>query len=74
MGDGSDKDHFRVCMAIVALLLNSEGRRIFKERYTLVAFGRSDKERHYHPVSFMVTSHETSDDNEYFYCSVVIIC
>ena len=75
---GSDNDHFHVCMSSVRLLnnnivgiMNNQAMQnidgtycIFTEKFTLVAFGLSDKARHYHPVAFMVTSHETSSDYE----------
>lgn len=47
--------------------------KIFKEKFTLVAFGRLDMVRCYHPVSFMITNHECKEDYEYFYKSVAMI-
>lgn len=38
--------------------------------YTVVCFGRTDVSRRYHPICFMLTSHEEADDYEYFYKSI----
>ena len=59
LGDGSDSDHFHVCMASYALLKNMDGSnqnhvtcygidatyKIFKEKFNLVAYGRTDSSR-----------------------------
>ncbi len=43
---------------------------IFREKFNLVAYGRTDLKRAYHPIAFMVTSHECTEDYEYFYRSL----
>jgi len=36
-------------------MFNIDGTyNIFTEKYTLAAFGRSDKARHFNPIAFMV--------------------
>ena len=64
VGNGSDNDHFNVCMTSYALLCNSDGSnqnhvtctgidatyKIFREKFNLVAYGRTDLKRTYHPI------------------------
>jgi hypothetical protein len=47
--------------------------KIFNEKFNLVAFRRTDLSRQYHPIAFMVTSHECNEDYEYFYKSLAHI-
>jgi hypothetical protein len=44
--------------------------KIFREKFNLVAYGRTDLKRAYHPIAFMITSHECTEDYEYFYRSL----
>jgi hypothetical protein len=44
--------------------------KIFREKFNLVAYGRTDLKRAYHPIAFMITSHKCTEDYEYFYRSL----
>ena len=71
-------------MTSYALLCNSDGSnqnfltftgidatyKIFREKFNLVAYGRTDLKRAYHPIAFMITSHEFTEDYKYFYRSL----
>ena len=87
VGNGSEEDHFNVCMTSYALLLSCDSSnqnnvtmygidgtyKIVKEQHVLVCFGRLDMVRCYHPVAFMLTSHESHADYVYFYRSMSMI-
>ena len=48
--------------------------KITKENFVLDVFGRVDMNRKLHPVAFMLTSHESREDYEYFYSHLKDIC
>lgn len=49
--------------------------KIVKEQHVLVRFGRIDMIRCYHPIAFMLTSHESQADYVFFYRSLsMIVC
>ena len=48
--------------------------KIVKYCYPLIVFGLTDIMRQFIPVAFMFTSHETTDDYNYFFESLKIVC
>ena len=79
IGNGTDKSHFHSCFSSKILLrkLNNTGQfhidctyKIIKYFYPLLVFGITDFERHFQPIAFMVTSHETEEDFKYFFRSL----
>ena len=87
LGTGADDDHFRVCMSSISLLTQCnivqfygamyhiDGTyKILFENFLLVCFIRTVLHRQIHLIAFMLTSHETPDDYEFFYLSLYEIC
>ena len=48
--------------------------KIVKYCYPLIVFGLTDIMRQCIPVAFMFTTHETTDDYNYFFESLKIVC
>ena len=78
-GEGTDKSHFKARFRSVKLLkkLDNIGMfhvnctyKIIKYFYPLLALGITDFDHHFHPIAFMVTSHETEEDFKYFFTSL----
>jgi hypothetical protein len=79
IGNGTDKSHFNACFSCLKLLqkLDNIGQfhvdctyKIIKYFYPLLVFGITDFNRHFHPIAFMVTSHETELDFKFFFSSL----
>lgn len=87
VGTGSERDPFNVCMTSYALIYDSNTNNqpdtalfgidgtynTLKEGFVTTAFGRIDMRRQYHPIVFMITSHECSENYTYFYRSLAMI-
>ncbi len=80
LGNGSDNDHFHVHLTSKRLLENLSNNgihhidgtyRITTHGFPLVVYGISDQVGRFHPVSFMLTSHETIVDFEDFYQGLI---
>jgi hypothetical protein len=79
VGNGTDESHFNICFSTLKLLKRLENigmfhvdctYKIIKYFYPLLVFGITDYDRHFHPIAFMVTSHETEEDFKYFFVSL----
>ena len=47
--------------------------KITRNKFPLIVFGRTDLRRQFHPISFMVTSHEDNTDFSFFYSELIKI-
>ena len=87
MGTGAQNDHFRVCMSSIKLLKTCElvqpfgssycvdgTYKIKFEDFVLVVLGRTDMVRRLHPIAFMLTSHESTEDYEFFFILLLKMC
>lgn len=82
-GDGTDEKHFHLGITTKALLGNIHKSEIFhidatykiiKYNFPLIVFGCSDVRRRFHPISFMITSHETKDTYSHFFSRMLDLC
>ena len=80
LGDGSDEKHLRICMTSRKLMSNIESKgvhhidgtyRITIYGYPLIVYGVSDQCGLFHPIAYMITSHEKHEDFEYFYKGLI---
>ena len=71
VGDGSNKNHFHLCMSSKRLLQNIENYgvhhldctyKITVQGYPLLIYGVSDLLGQIHLIAFMITSNETKED------------
>ena len=76
IGNGSDKKHLHVHITSRHLMNNLSMKgvhhidatyKITTYGFPLIVFGVSDAVGKFHPVSFMITSHETQHNFEEFY-------
>ena len=87
LGTGAERDYFRICFTCIKLLsyvsyfqfyggcYSIDGTyKITIENFVLVVFGRIDMNRKLHACAFMVTSHETKEDYEFFYSPLKQLC
>jgi len=79
IGDGSDIDHFNLCMTSKYLMrhigepgvTNLDGTyKITSYGYPLEVLGNTDIQGVMHPIAFMLTSHEQEKDFDFFYSGV----
>ena len=71
IGDGRNNNHLNICLTSKALMKNCELNgvyqidatyKIIKNRFPLMVFGNTDFQGKFHPICFMVSSHETEED------------
>jgi len=83
IGKGSDDQHFRVAFSSKRLLKNVVHKGVFHidgtykitiQGFPLVIFGVTDLKGVFHPICFMITSHETEADFYYMYHGLHIQC
>lgn len=85
IGNGSDNNHFNLMFTTKGLIQHADSSfdgcfhidatyKLLKLGYPLMVFGRSDKNRAFHPVTFCLTSHETQIDFENFYNDIIDLC
>ena len=81
VGDGSDSIHFRALVTTKKMIRFMDEKlsdlpsmfhidstfKITKNGFPLVVFGRSDINRQFRPIAFMLTSHEKECDYLFFY-------
>ena len=80
LGDGSDENHLNVMLTSKRLMQNLANNgihhidgtyRITVHGFPLIVYGVSDQVGRFHPVCFMITSHETEEDFKFFYTGLV---
>jgi hypothetical protein len=80
---GSGSQHFRLLFSSKRLLQNVEHVGVFHvdgtykitiQDFPLVVFGVTDLKGVFHPICFMITSHETEEDFYYMYHGLHIQC
>ena len=80
IGDGSDENHLHVCMTSRKLMSNIESNgihhidgtyRITVYGFPLIVYGVTDQCGQFHPICYMITSHETEDDFDEFYQGLI---
>ena len=83
IGNGSEKDHLNIILSSKKLLYNKNHFGVFHldgtykitvNGFPLIVFGVSDLIGQFHPVSFMISSHETEKDFDYFFTSIINQC
>jgi hypothetical protein len=76
LGDGSDEEHFHLGITSHRLLKKLRRSRIYyidctykiiKYGYPQLIFGITDIRRKFHPIAYMITSHETQLDFQFFF-------
>ena len=81
IGSGSNDNHLHILMTSLMLIrtldttnqshisiFHIDGTyKITRNKFPLVIFGRTDINRHFHPIIFFLTSHEDTSDFTYFY-------
>jgi hypothetical protein len=81
-GDGSDTNHFQMGFTSKALLSHIKTAQVYhidctykviKYFYPLLVFGCTDIDGKFHPISFMITSHEETKDFSHFFESLNLI-
>lgn len=81
-GDGSEQDHLNLMVTSKYLLSFLSKRGVFhidgtykitSHGYPLVIFGLTDIQGKFHPIVFMITSHETELDFHYLYSGLIQI-
>jgi hypothetical protein len=82
IGDGSDENHLHICMTSKKLMSNIESEgihhidgtyRITIYGFPLIVYGVTDQCGQFHPVCYMITSHETEEDFNVFYEGLIQI-
>ena len=80
LGDGSDENHLHVCITSRKLMSNIESKgvhhidgtyRITIYGFPLIVYGASDQCGKFHPICYMITSHEKQVDFEHFYRGLI---
>jgi hypothetical protein len=80
LGDGSDEKHLHICMTSRKLMSNIESKgvhhidgtyRITIYGFPLIVYGVSDQCGVFHPIAYMITSHEKEEDFEHFYKGLI---
>lgn len=83
LGDGSDASHFHLGITTKNLLKNIEicgmfhldcTYKVLKYGFPLIVYGVTDITRKFHPISFMITSHEQENDFTHFWKSMLLVC
>ena len=83
LGDGSDENHMNICFTSKKLMSNIEYKgihhidgtyRISIYGFPLVVYGVRDQKGRFHPVCYMITSHETYEDFVHFYQGICDLC
>jgi len=79
LGDGTDANHANILVTSKRLMENIEMHgvhhidctyKIFKQGFPLLVYGVTDMVGRFHPIAFMVTSHECEEDFYLFYKSI----
>jgi hypothetical protein len=87
IGNGSSECPMRICISSLSMLKkvdcsdqNDRGifhiddtYKITQNQFPLLVFGRSDIKRQFHPIAYMLHSHETTVDFEFFYTELKAI-
>ena len=80
IGNGSDNSHLNIMVSSKNLLNNLQcigvnhldgTYKITTNGFPLVVYGVSDIQGHFHPICFMLTSHETETDFKYFFDGLI---
>ena len=80
LGNGSDSNHLNIQITSKRLMENLSNNgihhidgtyRITTHGFPLIVYGLSDQVGRFHPVSFMITSHEKEEDFDVFYQGLV---
>ena len=80
IGDGSDDNHLHIMMSSKKLLNQLEYNgvthldgtyKITTNGFPLVVYGISDMHGRFHPICFMLTSHETEQDFKFFFDGLI---
>ncbi len=82
LGNGNDNNHFNLCFTSAKLLERLKlgdtyhidcTYKIVKYFFPVLVFGITDIDRVFQPIAFMITSHETRNDFEFFFTSLASI-